>query len=235
MTVLLEVRGLSVAYGAILALDGADLTVGAGEAVALLGANGAGKSTLMQAVMGLLPGRAGTIRFGGVDLAGRPPEARATLGLGFVPEGRRVFPGMSVEDNLLVASRRGPADRARAVAEIYGLFPALGEKRRALGWQLSGGQQQMLAIGRALMTEPRLLLLDEPSLGLAPILVADVLAQVRRIADAGTAVLIAEQNVGKALAITDRAYVLQVGRMVDQGPSADLARSDSVRAAFLGA
>ncbi|HEX9669625.1 MAG TPA: ABC transporter ATP-binding protein [Thermoanaerobaculia bacterium] len=216
------------------ALRGVDLVVGAGEAVALLGANGAGKSTLIRAVMGFLRPAGGEIVFAGESLAGLPIERRARLGLGLCPEGRRVFPGMTVDENLEVASAEGAAARRRRIDAVYAVFPQLADKRRALGWTLSGGQQQMLAIGRALMGAPRLLLLDEPSLGLSPRLTSEVLTRVRDIVRAGTAVLLAEQNVAKALAVSDRAYLLQVGVVVGEGPAATLATSDAVRRAFLG-
>jgi branched-chain amino acid transport system ATP-binding protein len=231
---LLRLTGLEVAYGAIPALRGIDLTVAAGEAVALLGANGAGKSTLIKAVMGFLRPSAGEIVFAGVSLAGLPIERRARLGLGLCPEGRRVFPGMTVEENLEVASAEAAAVRRRRIDAVYAVFPQLAEKRRARGWTLSGGQQQMLAIGRALMGAPRLLLLDEPSLGLSPRLVSEVLDRVRDVVRTGTAVLLAEQNVAKALAVADRAYLLQVGAVVGEGPAGALATSDAVRRAFLG-
>jgi branched-chain amino acid transport system ATP-binding protein len=232
---LLAVEDLTVRYGPVTALAGVSLRVEAGEAVALLGANGAGKSTLMQAIVGLLSPSAGQLSFAGERLGPAAVHRRARLGIGYAPEGRRVFPGMTVRENLEVASfRAGPA-RARLIDGVEALFPALREKTTALAWQLSGGQQQMLAIGRALMTEPRLLLLDEPSLGLSPLLTREVLDRVRDIVGQGTAVLLAEQNVARALAITDRAYVLQVGRLVETGRSADLADSPAIRAAFLGA
>jgi branched-chain amino acid transport system ATP-binding protein len=231
---LLRVTGLRVAYGAVPALDGVDLAVGAGEAVALLGANGAGKSTLIRAVMGFVRPAAGEIAFAGQALAGLPIERRARLGLGLCPEGRRVFAGMTVEENLEVASAAGARGRRQRLDAIYGIFPQLAAKRGALGWTLSGGQQQMLAIGRALMGAPRLLLLDEPSLGLAPRLADEVLSRVRDIVRAGTAVLLAEQNAAKALAVSDRAYLLQLGTVVSAGPAATLAAGDVVRRAFLG-
>ncbi|MBI3513453.1 MAG: ABC transporter ATP-binding protein [Proteobacteria bacterium] len=235
MTARLRLDALSVCYGAITALDGVSLEVGAGEAVALLGANGAGKSTLLNAVIGLVPSAAGVVSLDGVALTGRAVHRRAALGLGYCPEGRRVFPGMTVYDNLAVASPRAKRAREEAIARQFALFPALADKAYDRAWQLSGGQQQMLAIARALMTEPRVLLLDEPSLGLAPLLAQEMLAHVRAIAASGTAVLLAEQNVATALAVTQRAYVLQVGRVVESGPSAALRTSPAIQAAFLGA
>ena len=231
---LLEIKGLTARYGQITALSDVSLTVDGGEAVALLGANGAGKSTLMKSIMGILRPAEGRVVFGGQDLARVDTGTRARSGLGYSPEGRRVFPGMTVAENLLVAGRGTRAEIAAQLEEVYGLFPALRIKQAALGWQLSGGQQQMLAIGRALMTRPRLLLLDEPSLGLSPILTDEVIGRVRAIVARGTAVLIAEQNVAKALAVADRAYVLQVGRVVDEGPAAAMRDNPVIRAAFLG-
>jgi branched-chain amino acid transport system ATP-binding protein len=234
VTALLAIEGLCVRYGPVAALDGVSLTVGAGEAVALLGANGAGKSSLLQAIVGLARATEGEISLGGEALVARAVHERVGRGVGYCPEGRRVFPGMTVRDNLAVASRTPARRRADAIERMFALFPDLRTKADERAWQLSGGQQQMLAIARALMTEPRLLLLDEPSLGLAPLLARAMLAQVRTIAASGTAVLLAEQNVAGALAVTDRAYVLQVGRVVESGPSATLRASPTVRAAFLG-
>ena len=235
MSALLEVNGVTARYGQITALEAATIEVRAGEAVALVGANGAGKSTLMKSVMGFVAPAAGAIDYDGRPLAGVAVSARARLGLGYAPEGRRVFPGMTVRENLEVASRAGRAVTRGRLDEVYAMFPALAEKAAALGWQLSGGQQQMLAIGRALMTAPRLLLLDEPSLGLSPILTTEVLGRVRAIVARGTAVLLAEQNVAMALAVADRAYVLQVGRVVESGPAAELRQNPRIREAFLGA
>lgn len=234
MTPLLSINDLTAGYGAITALHGISLEVHAGEAVALVGANGAGKSTLMKCIMGLVAARAGNLMFGGADLARRRIPDRAKLGIGYSPEGRRIFPGLTVHENLLVASRDSDGGRGKA-DEIYRIFPALEEKRHALGWSLSGGQQQMLAIGRALMPGPKLLLLDEPSLGLSPVLTTDVLNRVRQITAAGTAVLLAEQNVHKALSLSHRAYVIRLGRIVAQGQAQTLRDDASLQQAFLGA
>ena len=234
MTPLLSINDLTAGYGAITALHGISLEVHAGEAVALVGANGAGKSTLMKCIMGLVAARAGSLMFGGADLARRRIPDRAKLGIGYSPEGRRIFPGLTVHENLLVASRDSDGGRGKA-QEIYRIFPALQEKRHALGWSLSGGQQQMLAIGRALMPGPKLLLLDEPSLGLSPVLTTDVLNRVRQITAAGTAVLLAEQNVHKALSLSHRAYVIRLGRIVAQGQAQTLRDDASLQQAFLGA
>jgi branched-chain amino acid transport system ATP-binding protein len=231
---LLEIDRLTVAYGPAIALRGAGLVVAPGEAVALLGANGAGKTTLLRAVIGQLAPREGDIRLDGRSIAALRPERRARLGLGYAPEGRRVFAGMSVRDNLDVACRAGAGERARRRREIERLFPQLAEHAGRRAWQLSGGQQQMLAIGRALMTAPRLLLLDEPSLGLAPLLVAELFARLAAIRDGGTAILLAEQNVAHALALCSRAYVLQTATIVASGAAAEIARNPAVRQAFLG-
>ena len=234
MSALLEVVGVSARYGQIAALHEVSIAVGEGEAVALLGANGAGKSTLMKVLMGFVPAAGGDVRFAGSSLRGTAAFARTRLGIGYAPEGRRVFPGMTVRENLEVASRDGAAARRALVGEIFGMFPALEARQRALGWQLSGGQQQMLAIGRALMSRPRLLLLDEPSLGLSPVLMTEMLERVRAIVARGTSVLLAEQNVAKALDVAHRAYVLQVGRVVRDGEAAALRRDPAIREAFLG-
>jgi branched-chain amino acid transport system ATP-binding protein len=231
---LLGVEGLRVRYGAVEALRGIDLSVNANEAVALVGANGAGKSTLFKSIMGFLKSASGTIRFADAPLARLAPHARAHLGVGYCPEGRRVFPGLTVEENLAVAATGTARERAARIDYGFTLFPALAEKRDALAWQLSGGQQQMLAIARALMGRPKLLLLDEPSLGLAPRLVDEVLRQVRTIVAGGTSVLLAEQNVTKALGCCERAYVLEVGTIVLSGAATALRGAPEVRKAYLG-
>jgi branched-chain amino acid transport system ATP-binding protein len=231
---LLELDAVEVSEGEAMVLHGLSLALAAGERVALLGANGAGKTSLLRAVIGLAPVRAGRIRIAGEDVTRLPPERRARLGIGYAPEGRRVFPGMTVRDNLEAASAAPAAERRRLLEEVHALFPVLAERAATLAWQLSGGQQQMLSIGRALMTRPRLLLLDEPSLGLAPKLVAEVLSRVRLVAGRGIAVLVAEQNVATALAVAERAYVLELGRIVHEGPAETLAGTDALRRAFLG-
>jgi branched-chain amino acid transport system ATP-binding protein len=231
---LLEIEDCCVSYGQIAALRGVSLGVPAGGAVALLGANGAGKSTLMQTVIGLLRPRAGRIRFAGDDITALPAATRARLGLGYCPEGRRVFPGLSIRDNLLVACWAGRAERARRLEHMFTLFPALGERPGANAWQLSGGQQQMLAIGRSLMNAPRLLLLDEPSLGLSPRLTEEVLGRIPQIVDSGTAVLLAEQNAARALSVCGHGSVLRLGEIVLEGPASELAASPDIRRAFLG-
>ena len=228
MSPLLTVDDLTVGHGPQVALHGVSLEVARGEIVALVGANGAGKSTLLKALMGLIPAQSGSIAFDGEVIDALPPWARARRGLGYCPEGRRVFAGLSVEENLGVV-----AHGKTRIEDIYRLFPPLAWRRQALGWQLSGGEQQMLAVGRALMATPRLLLLDEPSLGLSPRLAGELLAKLRMIANDGAAVLLAEQNAAPALAAADRAYVLGLGRILDQGPASEPRLRRSAEAAFL--
>lgn len=231
---MLRVEELDVRYGGVPALRGVSLDVRAGEAVALLGANGAGKSTLLRAVIGLQRAHAGEVVFDGRPLGRTRPERRARLGIGYCPEGRRPFPGLTVRENLLVACWAGAAERARRMEEAFVLFPALRDKAALPAWQLSGGQGGMLAIARSLMNRPRLLLLDEPSLGLSPRLVGEVFGAIRAIRAAGVAVLLAEQNARLALDACDRAVVLRTGEVAQHGPARELAASDAVRAAFLG-
>jgi branched-chain amino acid transport system ATP-binding protein len=231
---MLSVDGLSARYGRIPALQGIDLYLQAGELVALVGANGAGKTTLLRSLSGVHPA-SGRIVFDGVDLSHASAERRVALGIVQVPEGRQVFSPLSVEDNLrLGAYRRGRAFAARTLERIFAMFPALAERRRQAAGMLSGGQQQMLAIGRALMAQPRLLLLDEPSMGLAPRLMAEIFACVRALRDADTGVLLVEQNARGALGIADRGYVLETGRLVKSGSGAELLADPAVRAAYLG-
>ena len=235
MSGLLDIERLSVAYGPVSALQDVTLTVSAGEAVALVGANGAGKSTLFKSIVGFLRPRSGRMFFHGRDMSGVRPERRARMGLGYAPEGRRVFPGLTVRENLEVAVFGCKAERESRLDRAFALFPQLAQRQSQLGWQLSGGQQQMLAIGRALMGEPRLLLLDEPSLGLSPKLADEVLGAIKTIVSHGTAVLLAEQNVRKALACCDRAYVLEIGKVALSGASSTLRNAEEIRRAFLGA
>jgi branched-chain amino acid transport system ATP-binding protein len=231
---LLTIEALDVRYGAVPALHGIGLTVGANEAVALLGANGAGKSTLMKSVIGLLRPTGGRIVFDARPIDALRADKRARLGIGYCPEGRRVFPGLTVLENLAVACWGNACVRAQRTDQMFALFPALGERRATLAWKLSGGQQQMLAIGRSLMDAPRLLLLDEPSLGLSPRLTDEVLGRIPAIVAGGTAVLLAEQNVAKALQVCTRAMVLKLGHVAATGHANDLAASNEIRAAFLG-
>ena len=234
MSELLNIESLSVAYGQVAALSDVSISVSVGEAVALVGANGAGKSTLFKSIVGFLRPRRGRMHFLGDDVTGVSPERRARLGLGYAPEGRRVFPGMTVRENLEVAVFANKAEREHRLQQAFALFPQLAERQTQLAWQLSGGQQQMLAIGRALMGRPRLLLLDEPSLGLSPKLADEVLAAVRLIVQDGTAVLLAEQNVRKALTYCERAYVLEIGKVVLSGATSALRDTEEIRRAYLG-
>jgi branched-chain amino acid transport system ATP-binding protein len=237
---LLEVRGLHVAYGNILAAKGVDLEVREGEFVAILGPNGAGKSTLIKAVMGVQAPAAGSIRFRGRDLAGVAPAVRIRLGIGIIPEGRQLFPDMTVRENLVLGAYaqlgvRIPASLSQALDRVFTMFPRLGERQRQLAGTFSGGEAQMLAIGRALMTQPRLLLCDEPSLGLAPGLVREVLttlAKLRR--EQNVTVVLADQNAFAALRIADRGYVLDTGRVVAGGNAAALQGDERLRTAYLG-
>ncbi|WP_127088376.1 ABC transporter ATP-binding protein [Aquabacter cavernae] len=231
---LLDISGVTVAYGQVTALQGVSLSVDSGEVVALVGSNGAGKTTLMKSIVGLLPVSGGDLHLKGLSLARVSTHQRARRGIGYSPEGRRVFPGLSVRENLEVASFDAARGTAEMIGRVYAIFPALQEKEKALGWTLSGGQQQMLAIGRALMLRPKLLLLDEPSLGLSPKLTDEVLQHIPKLVADGTGVLIAEQNMLKALEIADRAYVLRNGRIVQEGAAAALKADPSVRDAFLG-
>ncbi len=232
---LLEIKSLEAGYGLAPVLQNIELSVGTGEAIALLGANGAGKTTLMRSIMGLGPRVSGSITLDGVSIEHVRTEDRVRRGLGYAPEGRRVFPGLTVVENMEVASSESASLRRRRIARMFDIFPQLVPKRDTLAWQLSGGQQQMLAIARALMTKPRLLLLDEPSLGLSPLLATQVISNIRDIVQDGTSVLLAEQNVGKALGVCDRAYVLRLGEIVQSGTSQSLRESAAVRDAFLGA
>jgi branched-chain amino acid transport system ATP-binding protein len=231
---LLALEGLSVDYGGTNVLERVDLTLDRGRALALLGANGAGKSTLLKSILGLARPNAGRILLDGADVAALSPDRRARLGLGYAPEGRRVFPGLSVRENLLVASWEDRAARASRLDEMLALFPGLAEHARQAAWQLSGGQQQLLALARALMNRPRLLLLDEPSLGLSPRLTDELFGRIPAIAASGTAILLAEQNVAKALRVCDHGVVLKVGRVAARGAASELAQSTVVTAAFLG-
>jgi len=232
---MLRVTALESRYGRIPALKGIDLRVEAGELVALVGANGAGKTTLLRAISGVQPIAAGRIEFCGEDLTAAPPEARVARGIVQVPEGRQVFGPLSVVDNLrLGAYRRARAESAASLERVYALFPDLAERRAQPAGTLSGGQQQMLAMGRALMARPRLLLLDEPSMGLAPRLVAGIFDCVKRLHAADTAIFLVDQNARAALAIADRGYVLETGNIVLAGTGAELLADEGVRTSYLG-
>jgi branched-chain amino acid transport system ATP-binding protein len=231
----LEVGALRAGYGALEVLRGVDLTVAPGEIVALLGSNGAGKSTLNNTVCGLYRPFGGTIRFDGQDIGGRASKHIVEVGLVQVPEGRRVFPNLSVRDNLELGSyRRGKPARKRNFDKVLATFPRLGERLRQAAGTLSGGEQQMLAIGRGLMAEPRLLILDEPSLGLSPLLVEEMFALIGRLNAEGLAILLVEQNVVQSLALAHRAYVLENGRIALHGSAAELAEHPDLRRSYLG-
>jgi branched-chain amino acid transport system ATP-binding protein len=233
---LLQATGLEVAYGAVQVVWGVDLSVDRGQVVAVIGPNGAGKTTTLRALAGLLPALRGTIAFAGQDVTAEPTHLRVRRHLCLVPEGRQLWPRMSVEENLMMGSYPKPMrPRARQqLGHVYDLFPRLRERRHQPCGTLSGGEQQMCAIGRGLMAQPLLLLLDEPSLGLAPILVEQVFQLIRRIAAEGVTILLAAQNANQALDVASHAYVMEAGRIALSGPSAELRASDHVRRAYLG-
>ncbi|MDA8249995.1 MAG: ABC transporter ATP-binding protein [Rhodospirillales bacterium] len=236
MTPLLEVSGLSVSYGAVQALRGVGLKVNAGEIVSIIGGNGAGKTTLMRAISGLVPA-SGSIRYGGAELMRLPAHRRVAAGIAHVPEGRQVFPDQTVDENLRLgayARRIGRSELEREIDRCFLLFPRLRERRQQLAGTMSGGEQQMLAMSRALLAAPRLLLLDEPSLGLAPLLVTELFGTIGRLRQDGLTVLLVEQMANKALALCDRAYVLETGQVNMTGTGAQLMASDQVREAYLG-
>ena len=234
---MLEVRDVVVMYGAVRALDGVSLTVPTGNVVSVLGANGAGKTSLLRAISGLVRPRSGQLVVDDLDLAGLPPEAVVTHGVAHVPEGRGVIAELTVDENLRLggAWRKDKADRARALKEAYELFPRLVERKTWLANNLSGGERQMLVIGRALMARPKVLLLDEPSLGLAPLVVAQVMALIRRLRDEnGLTVLLAEQNAKSALSVADHAVVFNLGKIVAEGEPQRLMADEGLRHAYLG-
>ncbi|MDT7658970.1 MAG: branched-chain amino acid transport system ATP-binding protein [Pseudonocardiales bacterium] len=232
---LLEVENIAVHYGKIAALKGVSLQVDSGEIVALIGANGAGKTTTLKTISGLRPLTAGRISFDGKDISRMPGHRRVVVGIGQAPEGRGIFPGMSVQENLLMGSyARKRFNKEAELAEVYELFPRLAERKTQAGGTMSGGEQQMLAIGRALMAKPKVLLLDEPSMGLAPILVNQIFSIISEINRRGTTVLLVEQNATQALQLADRAYVLETGRVVKSAPAHDLLSDPEVQAAYLG-
>ncbi len=232
---MLRLDDVSASYRGLKALQGVSLEVGKGEVVAVVGANGAGKSTLLKAIAGQVA-TTGTIVLEGTNLARVPAHRITRMGIGLVPEGRRLFPRLSVEDNLRLGAyaRRGEADRFKPLELVFSLFPRLRERLAQRAETLSGGEQQMLAIGRALMTQPRLLMLDEPSQGIMPRLVDDIFAAVARIRALGVTILLVEQRLSEALEIADRAYVLQTGRVVMTGAARDIAADTDVRRAYLG-
>jgi branched-chain amino acid transport system ATP-binding protein len=232
---MLEVNELVAGYGGAPILRGISLAVGAGETVAVLGANGVGKSTLNRAVSGLIRATFGTIRFDGAPIHGLPPDAIVALGLVHVPEGRKIFPNMSVRENLELGSyARAKPNRARNLEKAFALFPRLRERNKQFAGTLSGGEQQMLAIGRGLMAEPRLLILDEPSLGLSPLLVEELFVLIGRIAAEGVSVMLVEQNVVQSLEIATRAYVMENGAVTLSGAASDLKNDPELARSYLG-
>jgi branched-chain amino acid transport system ATP-binding protein len=234
---MLAIEGLKVRYGAVEALKGISLSVGQGEVVTLIGGNGAGKSTLMRAIGGLVKVASGAIRFEGRDIAGIRGHECVRLGIGHSPEGRMVFGDQNVRDNLVLGAyaRRDEDGIAADIERYFGIFPRLAERQDQLAGTLSGGEQQMLAIARALMARPKLLLLDEPSLGLAPLIVREVFSVIRRLREEGMTILLVEQMANQALAVADRAYVIETGTITLEGTGAELLRDERVRSAYLGA
>ena len=232
---MLEVNGLNVYYGLIHALHDVSFHVSEGEVVALIGANGAGKTTILHTVSGLLGAKSGSVVFEGKDITKKPGHSIVKLGMGHVPEGRRVFPGLTVAENLRMgAFTRPKAEIAASLNEVYEWFPRLEERKNQPAGTLSGGEQQMLAMGRAMMSKPRILLLDEPSMGLSPLFVAEIFKIIEKVSAAGTTVLLVEQNAKKALSIADRAYVLETGHIIKEGVAADLLNDDAIKKAYLG-
>ena len=230
-----EIRDLNVHYGGIHALKGVSLEVNDGEIVTLIGANGAGKSTTLRTVSGLVKPTSGHVIIDGHDITRATPQARVKLGITQVPEGRRVFPSMSVLENLELGSYLAPkGSRASSLDEVYERFPVLADRRKQLAGTLSGGEQQMLAVGRAIMARPRILLLDEPSMGLAPLLVQEIFDIIRSINEAGTTILLVEQNANKALQVAHRAYVMETGRIVLSGSAAELSKTEDIKRVYLG-
>ncbi|MET8700297.1 ABC transporter ATP-binding protein [Kitasatospora sp. NPDC004723] len=236
MTALLDVQDLRVAYGKIEAVKGISFTVNQGEVTTLIGTNGAGKTTTLRTLSGLLKPTAGSITFDGQDLTAVPAHKIVALGLAHSPEGRHIFPRMTIEENLLLgAFLRSDTDAVtKDVERAYGLFPILGERRKQAAGTLSGGEQQMLAMGRALMSRPKLLMLDEPSMGLSPLMMQKIMATIVELKADGTTILLVEQNAQAALSLSDRGYVMETGTIVLQGTGADLLHDESVRKAYLG-
>ena len=233
---LLEVKNLEVYYGVICALKGISFEVNQGEIVSLIGANGAGKTTMMQSVVGIIPKKSGSVMFDGHDITKTPCHKIVQLGMTQVPEGRRIFQELTVYENLLMGAYtvKDQQQFKEDLEKMFTKFPRLAERRNQIAGTLSGGEQQMLAMSRALMIRPKLLMLDEPSMGLAPILVDQVFEMIKELHDAGTTILLVEQNASKALEISDRAYVLETGNIILSGTGAELAQSDEVRKAYLG-
>ncbi|MDR2210939.1 MAG: ABC transporter ATP-binding protein [Spirochaetaceae bacterium] len=233
---MLTVRDMSVHYGVIRALRGISFEVDAGEIISLIGSNGAGKSTILLAISNIVKKSSGSVTFAGKDISALPPDQIVATGLIQVPEGRRIFANLTVKENLEMGAytRRDRSGIKEDMESVYTLFPRLKERVRQIAGTLSGGEQQMLAMGRSLMAKPRLLLLDEPSMGLAPILVDEIFAVIRRFNEAGTTILLVEQNAFKALKLAHRGYILETGEIIKSGPAADLMKDDLVREVYLG-
>ena len=234
---MLEVKNLSVSYGAIEAVKDISFTVNAGEIVSLIGANGAGKTTTLHTITGLVPAKSGSVMYNGVDLLKTHNNKIVTLGMAHIPEGRHVFTRMSVEENLEMGafSLKDQSDLKKDLDMVYGLFPRLKERRNQKAGTLSGGEQQMLAMGRALMSHPKTILMDEPSMGLSPKLVKEIFSIIRKLHEQGITILQVEQNAKMALSIADRAYVLETGRITMEGDAKELLNNEQVRKAYLGA
>lgn len=233
---MLEVKNLSVSYGAIEAVKDISFTVNAGEIVSLIGANGAGKTTTLHTITGLVPAKSGSVMYNGVDLLKTHNNKIVTLGMAHIPEGRHVFTRMSVEENLEMGafSLKDQSDLKKDLDMVYGLFPRLKERRNQKAGTLSGGEQQMLAMGRALMSHPKTILMDEPSMGLSPLFVSEIFKIIEEINKQGVTVLLVEQNAKKALSIANRAYVLETGKIVKEGNARDLLNDESIKKAYLG-
>mgnify|MGYP005884211795 CR=1 FL=1 len=233
---LLEIKDLEVNYGVIKAIKGVSFDVNEGEIIALIGANGAGKTTILHTITGLIQAKKGSIVFDGKELTKTPPHKIVSMGMAHVPEGRRIFQQLSVLENLKLGAytRKDKSEIASTLKMVYERFPRLEERKNQVAGTLSGGEQQMLAMGRALMSKPKLLMLDEPSMGLAPILVQQIFDIIKELHDAGTTILLVEQNAKKALSIADRAYVLETGKITLSGDAKDLINDESVKKAYLG-
>ena len=233
---MLKLSSVSASYGSVPAIHNVSIEIGEGEAVGLLGANGAGKSTTLRAISGLVKLTSGTIIFAGTNLASLPPHKIPELGIAHVPEGRQVFPEMTVQENLEIGAYvpKAKAERASSLDLVYSIFPRLADRKKQFAGTMSGGEQQMLAVGRGLMLKPRLLMLDEPSLGLAPVMTDVTFEKIAEIHKMGTAILLVEQNVSRALTLVARAYVLESGNVIMHGTSAELANNKQVQAAYLG-
>ncbi len=233
---MLTIKDLEVYYGVIQAIKGVSFEVNQGEVIALIGANGAGKTTILHTITGLISPKKGSVMFEGNELTKMPAHKIVSLGMAHVPEGRRVFADLSVYENLRMGAytRKDKGEIEESLEKVYDCFPRLKERRNQMAGTLSGGEQQMLAMGRALMSKPKILLMDEPSMGLSPIMVNEIFSIIQEVSNSGTTVLLVEQNAKKALAIADRGYVLETGRIVLEGKASDLLNDDSIKKAYLG-